>query len=281
MRLLLANMELYREWISKAAARVNAYTEEAFAEARRVDQTEFTMVNSTAIISVTGPLSYKYDIYTWYYGGTSYMGLMNQIRGAEANPDVKSIMLLMDTPGGEVTGVSETAKVIAACSKEVTAMVDPCCASAGLWLASQASKIISVESGEVGSLGVQCVAVSYAKMFEEAGIDVRLVRADISPDKNLAHPYEPLSDKAMEYLQDRVDRAGARFVSAVAAGRKVSEDVVLKKFGQGRMLEADEALEAGLIDEVSTVAAALSKSSSGSSQTTRRRGAYRRNLRIV
>lgn len=280
MKLLLANAGLYQHWVDRAALKFSSFDDESFQEERAADFGEFHVAGSDAIIQVAGPLSYKYDFWTWLMGGTSYQGLMAQIQTAANASEIDRIVLLMDTPGGEITGLPEAAKAIAGAGKPTIAMVDPCCASAGLWLASQAGRIVSIESGEIGSLGVQCMAVSYAEMFEKAGLDIRLVRAAISPEKNAAHPYEPLNDKAMEYLQSRVDRAGERFVATVAEGRGVSTAEVLDKFGQGRMLDADEALNVGLIDQIGTFADVLAESRIGSSAKGRRRRAEYRRTRL-
>lgn len=264
MKLLLANLDLYQAWVDRGAAKFSGYDDDAYQASAAMDMNEYHLAGTDAVIPVVGPLTYKYDFWSWYMGGTSYQGLMSQIQAAEGNGDVRRIILLMDTPGGEVTGVSEAGRAIKNCSKPTVAMVDPCCASAGLWLASQAKRIVSVESGEIGSLGVQCMAVSYSAMMEKAGIDIKLIRASISPDKNLAFPYEPLGEKATEYLQDRVDRAGQRFVDAVADGRNVTSEDVLAKFGKGKMLEASEAVEVGLIDEIGTLSGLLAESREGS-----------------
>ena len=53
-------------------------------------------------------------------------------------------------------------------------------------------------------------------------------------------------------MQKRVDDYYAAFTRSVARGRRVSVDVVRGGMGRGRMLGADAALEAGLVDGVST-----------------------------
>lgn len=259
MKFLLANIDLYQNWVDRGSAKFSGFDEDAFSSAKAKDYGEYAVSGSDAIIQVTGPLSYKYDFWSWFMGGSSYQGIMAQLSSAINNTEVQRIVMLYDTPGGEITGLPEAAKMIAGSPKPVIAMVDPCCASAGLWLASQAGRIVSIESGEIGSLGVQCVAVSYAKLLEKSGLDVKLIRAAVSPEKNLSHPIEPISDRAIEYLQNRVDVAGERFVSTVASGRKVSSDEVLAKFGQGRMLEASEALNVGLIDEIGSLGGVLAE----------------------
>ena len=261
MKILLAQAELYQSWLDRGLARFTSFDGDAMEAGMASDMSEFQMTTGgDAIIQVAGPLAYKYDFWSWLMDGSSYQGIMAKIAAAEGNPDVKRVVFLMDTPGGEVTGVREAAAAIAGMKKPTVAMVDPCCASAGLWLASQAKRIVSTTSGEIGSLGVQCMAISYAEYFKENGLDVRLFRAKISPDKNLAHPYEPIGDKAEEYLQGRVDQFGEMFVSAVASGRGVTSEEVLANYGQGKMLTAEEAVDAGLIDGIMSLGALLAES---------------------
>lgn len=278
--LLLANEEKYRDCMVRAVAQNRAWTEEAFNYAMEDDMEEMVIAGSDAIIQVCGPLQYKYDFWAWLMNGCTYQGLAAKITAAVGNPDIKRIVMIYDTPGGEVTGLNECAKMLAACEKPITAIVDPCCASAGLWLASQARRIVSIESGEIGSLGVQAIAFSYAEYFKQEGIDVKVIRAKVSPDKNLGIAYEPLDEKATEYIQSRVDKAGEKFVDAVAKGRGVSRDVVLAKFGQGRMLDADEALAAGLIDEIGTVQSVLAERTTPIAGATTTAGSRKRQCMI-
>ena len=49
----------------------------------------------------------------------------------------------------------------------------------------------------------------------------------------------------------------ARFVSTVAAGRKVSPDAVKSSFGKGRMMSAEHAVRAGMADKIGTMADVL------------------------
>lgn len=268
--LLLAD---YQAYLDRISAGVTKRQMQISIDARIEDEMDgsYHFVGGNAIIPVTGPLSYKYDFWCWLMDGCSYQGLQAKINAAQANVDVKRIVLVVDTPGGEVTGCKETADMIARSSKPIDCIVDPMAASAGLWIASQCRKITCIESGQIGSLGVQAMVTSYHKMFEEAGIDVKMVRAAISPKKNALHPYEPMKDEAVADLQANVDKWGERFLAAVASGRKVSRQTALDKFGQGKMLDADEALEAGLIDAIGTVDSVLADSE----PTSKRRTALR------
>lgn len=255
MLLLAADLERYLERISRAGA-MDAESQAKF-EAERGSDNSYLMSGPDAIIEVSGPISYGYDIYSWLFGGSSYIGLQNRLKAANANPDIKRIVMTFDTPGGGVTGCHETSRMIKNSSKPIDAVVNPECASAGLWLASQCRSITCMESGEIGSLGVQSILRSFHRQLQEAGVDMAVIRAAISPSKNLGHPYEELSDEAKIERQSRADKWGETFLAAVASGRGVTRDTAYEKFGQGKMLFADEALAAGLIDRIGTLESVL------------------------
>lgn len=255
MRILLIDDSRYQECLERAAARFQA-TGEMQAGERVI---EVIRQGSDAIIPVSGPLTYRSDFWTWWFGGTSYEDIRFKLSACVADPNVERVILVFDTPGGEVTGITEAAEAISQCKKPTVAVVDPTCASAGLWLASQCKRIVSVKSGEIGSLGVQAVTASYAQYFADKGIDLKIFRAAISPDKNLGHPYEKRTEKADEYLQTRIDKWGDKFVGAVARGRGVTASEVLSKFGQGRMFEAEDAKDIGLIDEIGSLESVLAE----------------------
>ena len=274
--LLLANAELFDQYIAKAAATYVQFDAEAYQARRESDAGEYIRIGSTAVIQITGPTTYKYDFWSYYMGGTSYQGLSAKLNAANADTAVQKIVLLFDTPGGEVTGLQEIAGQIKASDKNITAFVDPCCASAGLWMASQCSRIVGIPSAEIGSLGVQAVAGSYAERLKKDGIDVTIFRAAISPDKNLGHPYEAMSDTAREYIQERVDKKGEQFVATVAAGRGVPEAVVREQFGKGRMLDAEDAVKVGLMDGIMSLSSLLAENTTQPTPTQRRHAMVRR-----
>lgn len=254
--LLLADLERYTARLLRAGE-IDAGARDRF-EARNTEES-FTLVGSTALIQVGGAISYTSDFMSWFYGGSCYTDIQQKLRMANMDPDVKRIVMIFDTPGGDVTGCRETARMIKSSAKPVDAMIDPECASAGLWLASQCRSITSIESGEVGSLGVQSMLRSVYRDLKESGIDIAVIRAAISPDKNLGHPYEEMTDEAKAVRQNRADKWGEAFLADVASGRGVTRDVALEKFGKGKMFYADEAIEVGLIDRIGTLESVLAE----------------------
>lgn len=181
------------------------------------------------------------------WADSDYAAIRADVRRAAADPRVKSIDLVIDSPGGSVLGLPETADVIAAAAriKPVRSIVAGIAGSAAYWLASQGSTIRVAQSSEVGSVGVFDVHADVSGMLEKAGVKLTAVTA--GEFKTERAPFTPLSDGARANMQEGVNTWYQEFLSAVRRGRG-ARVVAGSKFGDGRMLSAKAALQMGMID---------------------------------
>ncbi len=206
------------------------------------------------VVPVHGVIFPRKSPMTEYWGLTTCQAVGEQLDELMAHEAVKAIVLDIDSPGGNVCGVGELSAKIRSMSggdKPIVAQVWDLAASAAYHIASAADEIIGTPSAEVGSIGVYMIAASYAKWFEEAGIDVRIIRA--GKNKVKLNSLEPLDDEAIEHAQERVDELLVEFQDAVAKGRGVSVSTVRNEFGDGRVFGAKQALKLGMIDRVATM----------------------------
>lgn len=210
-----------------------------------------------AVIGIHGVIDHRAGMMTDMSGMTSTERVSALFREAVADDTVSKIVFDVDSPGGNVFGVEELADLIddARGIKPMTAVANATAASAAYWIASQADEIVLTPSGEVGSIGVWTAHEEYSKMMEEGGVGVELVSA--GQYKTEGNPFEPLSDDARGYMKRRVDQYYESFVSAVARGRSVSIDEVKGGFGQGRVVGAQDALAAGMVDRIESLDDAL------------------------
>jgi len=153
------------------------------------------------------------------WADTDYADIRANVKRQLADPSVKAITLIVDSPGGSVLGLPETADVIHAANKvkPVKAVVSGIAASAAYWLASQASTITMTPSGEMGSIGVLDLHANISKALENAGIELTAVTA--GPHKTERAPFTALSDDAKAYMQRGVDEWYSEFLSAIRRGR--------------------------------------------------------------
>jgi len=187
-----------------------------------------------------------------WYVDTGYASIRAGIRRALADPTVKTIDLVIDSPGGSVIGLPEAADAIFAANKikPVRAFIPGICASAAYWLASQASTITLTPSGEVGSVGVLNLHTDISKALDTAGVKVTAVTAGVF--KTERAPFTPLSDNAKAHMQTGVSGWYADFLSTVRRGRGARVSPT-SNYGGGRMLGSREALAAGMVDFVANL----------------------------
>lgn len=223
----------------------------------------YRVEKGTAIIPVLGSLVNRGAWLGARSGMTSYEGLAFQLDQALADRDVKSIVLDIDSPGGEAVGAFEAADKVrsVAKSKPVTAVVNGMAASAAYAIASAASRIVSTPSGVAGSIGVVLMHADYSVALHKEGIKPTLIHA--GAHKVDGNPYEPLSESVKADLKAEVDQFYSLFVSSVAAGRKGRMTKESIRGTEARTYIGSAALDAGLIDEIGSfesVLADLSKS---------------------
>lgn len=187
-----------------------------------------------------------------------------EFQNAVGDSEVGAIVIDVDSPGGVVDFIPETAAMIheARGKKPITAVANTMAASAAYWLASQADEVSVTPSGEAGSIGVYAAHRDLSGALEMQGIKTTLVSA--GKYKVEGNPYEPLSDEAKIHIQEDVDAFYEMFTADVARGRGVKQKDVTEGYGEGRVLSAKNAVRAGLADRVETLGEAVARLSSRS-----------------
>ena len=211
----------------------------------------FVYRDGVALIPVHGILINRFN-YCWGFV-TGYEFIRKQMNLAEADPDVRLIVFDHDTPGGDAAGCSELAVEIKALTKPTLAIVNTLSASGGYWLAAPCDRVVCSPSGSVGSIGVYIQHMNIGKMLAEWGIENEYVKA--GDYKVSGNPFEGLSKKDRQYLQQMVDERYDEFVAAVAEFRGIEETVA--RDTEARVMRPTEALALGLIDAAVSPAAAV------------------------
>jgi signal peptide peptidase SppA len=189
----------------------------------------------------------------FWYGDVTTDWIGRAIDEMQANTNVGAVVLDIDSPGGVVFGVEETADKIRGYrgGKPIYAVANGMAASAAYWIASAAEKFYVIPSGQVGSIGVWQPHVDISGWQEKAGIKTTLVSA--GKYKVEGHPFAPLEEEARGTLQAEVNAYYDRFVAGVAANRGVRPSEVRSGFGEGRMVLAEAAKAEGMVDGIATL----------------------------
>ena len=216
-----------------------------------------------AVLPLYGVLMQRVSPMAEMSGATSTERFKRAFREQMNNPQVKTIILDVDSPGGSVYGTDELAAEIrdAAKRKNVIAVADSLMASAAYYVSSGASEVVASPSSEVGSIGVLAVHYDFSVHAELEGVKPTLIKA--GKYKAEGHPDFPLTDDALQHIQEDVDRYYGMFLRAVAAGRGVGVEAVRRGFGEGRVVGAQEAVRLGMADRVATLEETIARFAGG------------------
>ena len=214
----------------------------------------FTLFGNIAVIDIAGTLTNDDSWYNSFCGNTSYNQVRNALIEAATHSDVKAILLNIDSTGGTPNGLFDVCNLIKQIDSTGLAVYSHSggvMASAAYALGSSARKISCGEAADIGSIGVICVHKEYTDAMKQEGIKVTVLRA--GEEKALSNPYEKLSDKAKENIQSQINTLYDVFVNKVADNRHVPSEYVKEHMADGREFIGQQALTAGLVDNLSTL----------------------------
>jgi protease IV len=176
---------------------------------------------------------------------TTASDMISQIRYARAHPEIKAVVLVLNTPGGTVTDTESVYMEISRLRQEkpVISVVEGMAASGGYYLLSGTDYVFAKPSSEVGNIGVIGYLPPAPAVLEEV--------YSTGPYKMWGEPRDTAM-REMEMLKQG-------FYSAVTLGRggrlKVPREVILR----GQIYPGSEALRMGLIDELGSVSQGYDK----------------------
>jgi ClpP class serine protease len=215
------------------------------------------VAGSTAEIRVEGVLTKRPDIFALFFGGgnTTYADIRASLAVAETDPNVKDVVLHIDSPGGSADGLIDTLDQIAAfranSGKKIRVRAESA-QSAAYGIAAAAGNIEAVGRGAIfGSIGTATAYYLSDSLVELTNTDSPDKRPDLATDEGKA-----VVVKFLDQLNDE-------FIRCIAQGRGVSTKDVTETYGRGASMTAVHAKAAGLIDKIITTAPRAVPSSKG------------------
>lgn len=191
--------------------------------------------------------------------GVSADQIRQQLQQANDDPQVKAVIMSIDSPGGSAVVSDQIWQQIQTFKTEshkpVIAQFGDTAASGGYYIATAADKIIANPASLTGSIGVILEFYDASGLLNKLGITPGVVKS--GPYKDIASFTRPTTPDEQAILQSVVNGAYDQFVERVATGRKMNMDKV-KSLADGRIYTGAQAKENGLIDELGNQDKAIS-----------------------
>ncbi|OTA19982.1 signal peptide peptidase SppA [Xenorhabdus beddingii] len=189
--------------------------------------------------------------------------VVEQLREARDNPNIKAIVLRVNSPGGSLSASEIIRSEIAATrygdngknAKPIVVSMGGLAASGGYWISTPANYIIADPDTLTGSIGVFGIFQTYEKSLNYLGVHTDGVSttplANISATKDLN---QTLSDM----MQMSIENGYHKFIKLVADSRKISL-ADMDKIAQGRVWSGLDAKKHGLVDQLGDFDDAVTK----------------------
>lgn len=210
------------------------------------------------VIEISGSLVNRYA--SAPSGVLAYDRIADAVNFMVSSPDVKGIMLRVDSYGGEVAGAFDLADTLAAAAKKkpMWCSVDDAAFSAAFLLASQAGRIYVTRTAGVGSVGVVALHVDQSEYNAKIGVKVTPIFAGAK--KVDLSPHQPLSEETRNEIQGLIDGHYGQFVSYVANARNMAQKAV--KETEAGLYFGQAGIDIGFADKLGTFPEAMEAFSS-------------------
>jgi len=178
---------------------------------------------------------------------------------AKDDDRVKAILLRIDSPGGGVTASDDLYGEIVRFKKEqnvpVIATLGDVAASGGYYVACAADRIVAHPTTVTGSIGVILMNLNLEGLLAKVGVKNQTYKA--GEHKDILSPFRGATPEERRIVQSILDHLHARFIAVVQEGRPRIDTARLPELADGRIFDATQALQAGLVDQIGDLNAAI------------------------
>jgi signal peptide peptidase SppA len=183
-------------------------------------------------------------------GLTSYQSIQAQLDQALNDPGVNTILLNINSNGGQVSGCFDLVDHIynSRGTKPIIAISNESAYSAAYALGSAADKLYVTRTAGVGSVGVIALHADISKKLENDGIKYTAIKA--GKHKDDLSPYKSLTPTAKETIQAKVNDTYDLFVNTVARNRGLDPEIIYST--EAKTYDGQKAVDLGLADKVTT-----------------------------
>lgn len=182
--------------------------------------------------------------------------IMNAIQWSVQDPDVKALLLLVNSPGGSVVASDVIYNELKNVQMPIVVLFGETAASGGYYISMAGDYIIANPNTLTGSIGVISTFPNAEELLDKVGVEMNVVISGEA--KDFGSMYREMTPEEQAYWQALINETYDSFVQIVAEGRNMSEDDV-RALADGRVYTGRKALELGLVDSLGYEQDAINK----------------------
>ena len=184
-------------------------------------------------------------------GATDYGDLAAEIRVAKSSPDVKAVLLDVDSGGGSAVGCVEIGKMVSelALEKETALFTNGMCCSAAYCVGVGAARRYASPSAMVGSIGTILTFFDFEELLTRNGISAHIITSEGADLKASGNQYRKPTDEEIEHLQGLADEYAEQFTSHVWDN---NAKIDAEEGFRGQAVSGRQAVNMGFVDGIAT-----------------------------
>lgn len=187
-------------------------------------------------------------------GGQDLNDFNAALEAVAADPNVKTVFIDVDSIGGSVKGVHESAEMLRNLGKHkhTVSITDGDMLSAAYYIASQANEVRVTPSAKVGSVGVFKMIPDTTKAYEAEGVKVHVIKS--GKYKAAGAPGTAPTEEQLAWEQETVNEMHADFKATVKQVRKFAKDEDMEGQVFTGKTAAKKGLVTGTVNDLSDIA---------------------------
>jgi len=202
---------------------------------------------NVALVPIDGIILGTDDSGSFFESVSSSLDIVELIEKADKNPNIKAIMLEINSPGGSAVASEEIANAVRKTNKTTVAWIREVGASGAYWIASSAEHVVASRVSITGSIGVIASYLEFPGLLERYNVTYqRLVSGKY---KDIGSPLKEMTAEEKAIFQQNLDAIKDYFVSEVAKNRNMNKKDV-DRIANGLFYLGAQAKELGLVDEL-------------------------------
>ncbi len=212
-----------------------------------------SLKNKVVQVEINGAIAFDSDSRSfWSMKEGSADDIIEDIKQAAEEDDVRGLLLVVNSPGGEITACDLIDREVkkfrdSSSNRYVVAYLRGMAASGGYYVSAHANRIVITPTTVTGSIGVLINGYNYAEAAEKLGI--KSMTFTSGPMKDMLNPMKGVSEAVSNVVQGTISELHDRFVSVIAEGRNMPEEKV-RELADGRIYTAKQAAANGLADRI-------------------------------
>jgi protease IV len=178
--------------------------------------------------------------------------VLEELNRARDDDSVRAVVLRINSPGGTVTASDTIFHEVLRFKQDrqlpVVAQLLDTATSGAYYVALSADEIVASPTTVTGSIGVIMYGVNLSGLMDKVGIKDQTLKTGALKDSG--SPLRPMTPEDARVLQEILTQMQQRFMGLVRERRPALSDAMAQTIGDGRVLTAEQALDAHLIDRI-------------------------------